>query len=127
MHAQPPCGDGRLQIRHRLEGSALRTGTRDRGTEHAPWVIAMQILSSTPHGVWSGFVRSALLLAVVTCIVVRGGAWPQLLSPCSTAWGHKRSWADVAVTLTTEIRGPAAAMARLVAQPLPCEEKIPLW
>ena len=37
-----------------------------------------------------GFIRSALLLAVVTCIVLsselgpRGDAWPMLLFPCST-------------------------------------------
>ena len=35
-------------------------------------------------GVWFGFVGSALLLAVGACIVVRGDAWPLLLSPCHT-------------------------------------------
>ena len=42
-------------------------------------------------GVWFGFIRSALPLAVSTCtwhrmhcIVVRGDAWPMLFSACNT-------------------------------------------
>ena len=43
--------------------------------------------------VWFGFVRSALLLAVVACIVLSFEAmpglccWPMLLSPCNTRPG----------------------------------------
>ena len=35
-------------------------------------------------GVWFGLVRSALLLAVGTCVVLSVGAMPGLLSPCDT-------------------------------------------
>ena len=84
----------------------------------------MSIARVCRAGVWFGFIRSALLVAVVTCnvnlkqtifqpypcrplttpddrdhvqcIVVRGDAWPMLLSPCDTtrlycSWASQRA------------------------------------
>ena len=75
-------------------------------------------------GVWFGFVRSALLLAVGACsIVVRGDAWPLLLSPCNThTHTHPRQLCpDLWLTLL-EYLAPFAALG--VAGPLslsPCD------